>query len=205
MIKSKMHKMTAFKHLRPVTLLKKEILAQVFSCEFFQFFKNTFLTELLRVSTSILRGGRRLKQIEISIISKLHKENNNNKKCSNIFYFLLVVLILFLFGLHFLQRGLMFHYIHTFIMFKHVEFGKHTWIHTQKLKKIKIHPGMKCLHVFFSFFHPRMKFPPCLSSGDKISSRPKCVNSKRHFTIDRHDFILGRVSSRDKTSRVNTL
>ena len=83
MIKSKMHKMAAFKHLRPVTLLKKEILAQVFSCEFFQFFKNTFLTELLRVSTSILRGGRRLKQIEISIISKLHKENNNKKKkCS---------------------------------------------------------------------------------------------------------------------------
>ena len=78
-----MHKMAAFKHLRPVTLLKKEILAQVFSCEFFQFFKNTFLTELLRVSTSILRGGRRLKQIEISIISKLHKENNNDKKkCS---------------------------------------------------------------------------------------------------------------------------
>ena len=78
-----MHKMAAFKHLRPVTLLKKEILAQVFSCEFFQFFKNTFLTELLRVSTSILHGGRRLKQIEISIISKLHKENNNNKKkCS---------------------------------------------------------------------------------------------------------------------------
>ena len=75
--------MAAFKHLRPVTLLKKEILAQVFSCEFFQIFKNTFFTELLRVSTSILRGGRRLKQIEISIISKLHKESNNNKKkCS---------------------------------------------------------------------------------------------------------------------------
>ena len=80
-----MHKMAAFKHLRPVTLLKKEILAQVFSCEFFQFFKNTFLKELLRVSTSILRGGRRLKQIEISIISKLHKENN--KKNVLIFLF----------------------------------------------------------------------------------------------------------------------
>ena len=70
--------MAAFKRLRPITLLKKEILAQVFSSEFFQIFKNTFFTELLRVSTSILRGGRRLKQIEISIISKLHKENNNN-------------------------------------------------------------------------------------------------------------------------------
>ena len=75
-----MHKMAAFKRLRPVTLLKKEILAQVFSCEFFQIFKNTFFTELLRVSTSILHGGRRLKQIEISIISKLHKENNLKKK-----------------------------------------------------------------------------------------------------------------------------
>ena len=85
-----MHKMAAFKHLRPVTLLKKEILAQVFSCEFFQFFKNTFLTELLRVSTSILRGGRRLKQIEISIISKLHKENNNKKNVFTFFIFYLL-------------------------------------------------------------------------------------------------------------------
>ena len=85
-----MHKMAAFKHLRPVTLLKKEILAQVFSCEFFQIFKNTFLTELLRVSTSILRGGRRLKQIEISIISKLHKENNNKKNVFTFFIFYLL-------------------------------------------------------------------------------------------------------------------
>ena len=104
-----MHKMAAFKHLRPVTLLKKEILAQVFSCEFFQFFKNTFLTELLRVSTSILRGGRRLKQIEISIISKLHKENNNDKKkmflnffifyllCSSFFFYFYFYFLHFLF------------------------------------------------------------------------------------------------------------
>ena len=118
------------------------------------------------------------------------------KKCSCTFYFLLVVLILFLFGLQFLQRGLMFHYIHTFIMFKHAAFGKHTWIHTSKIKKnkliLKFHPRMKCLHVFFS-------------SQDEISSRQKRVNSKRHFTIDRDDFILGQVSSLDKISRVNTL
>ena len=124
-------------------------------------------------------------------------------------HFLFFVLILFLFGLHFLQRGLMFHYIHTFIMFKHAEFGKHAWIHTSKLKKnmliLKFHSGMKCLHVFFSFFHPGMKFYLCLSSQDEISSRQKRVNSKRHFTIDRDDFIPGRISSPDEISRVNTL
>ena len=65
----------------------------------------------------------------------------------------------------------------------------------QKLIKnmliLKFRPGMKCLHVFFSFFHPGMKCHPCLSSRDEISSRQKRVNSKRHFTIDRHDFIPG--------------
>ena len=70
---------------------------------------------------------------------------------------------------------------------------------------LKFRPGMKCLHVFFSFFHPGMKFHPCLSSRDEISSRQKRVNSKRHFTIDRDDFIQGRVSSPDEISRVNTL
>ena len=70
---------------------------------------------------------------------------------------------------------------------------------------LKFHPGMKCLHVFFSFFHPGMKFHPCLSSRDEISSRQKRVNSKRHFTIDRDDFIPGRVSSRDEISRANAL
>ena len=114
------------------------------------------------------------------------------KKCSCTFYFLLVVLILFLFGLQFLQRGLMFHYIHTFIMFKHAAFGKHTWIHTSKIKKnkliLKFHPRMKCLHVFFS-------------SQDEISSRQKRVNSKRHFTIDRDDFIPGLVMKTRFTSK----
>ena len=79
----------------------------------------------------------------------------------------------------------------------------------QKLIKnmliLKFHPGTKCFHVFLNFFHPRMIFHPCLSSQDEISSRPERVNSKRHFTIDRDDFILGRVSSRDEISHVNTL
>ena len=69
----------------------------------------------------------------------------------------------------------------------------------QKLIKnmviLKFHLGMKCLHVFFSVFHPRMKSHPCLSSRHEI-----------HLgTIDRDDFITGRVSSRDEISRVNTL
>ena len=58
----------------------------------------------------------------------------------------------------------------------------------QKLIKnmliLKFHPRMKYLQVFFSFFHPGMKYHPCLSSRDEISSRQKRVNSKRHFTID---------------------
>ena len=69
----------------------------------------------------------------------------------------------------------------------------------QKLIKnmliLKFHPGMKCLHVFFFFF----------SSRDEISSWQKRVNSKRHFTIYRNDFIPERVSSGDEISRVNTL
>ena len=55
------------------------------------------------------------------------------------------------------------------------------------------------------FFSSRDEIYPCLSSQDEISSRQKRVNSKIHFTIDRDDFIPGRVSSRDEISRVNTL
>ena len=75
---------------------------------------------------------------------------------------------------------------------------------------LKFHPRMKCLHVFFSFFHPGMKFHPVFftgmsSSRDEIPSLQKRVNSKRHFTIDRDDFVPGRVLFRDEISRVNTL
>ena len=61
----------------------------------------------------------------------------------------------------------MFHYIHTFIMLKHVEFVKHTWIHTSKTKK---HAHFKIssqdevftrLFFYFYFF---------FSSRDEISS-----------------------------------
>ena len=78
----------------------------------------------------------------------------------------------------------MFHYIHTLIMFKHVNFGKHIWIHRSKIKKNTDFKISSRDDVFFSFF----------SSQDEISSRQKLINSKRHFTIDR-----------DEISRVNTL
>ena len=67
----------------------------------------------------------------------------------------------------------------------------------QKLSKnmliVKFHPGIKCLHIFLLFL-----------SRDEISSWQKRVNSKRQFTIDRDDFILGQVLSWDEISRVNT-
>ena len=83
-------------------------------------------------------------------------------------------------------------------MFKHAEFGKHAWIRTSKLKKhahFKISSQDEVFTRLFLIF----------SSRDEISSRQKRVNSKRHFTIDRDDFIPGPVSSQDEISRVNTL
>ena len=107
----------------------------------------------------------------------------------------------------------MFHYIHTLIMLKHVTLESIIEYIRQKLIKnmriLKFHQGMKSLHVFFFFFffffHPGMKSHPSLSSEDQISSRQKRVKSKRHFTIDRDNFIPGRLSSRNEISSVNTL
>ena len=76
---------------------------------------------------------------------------------------------------------------------------------------LKSHLGTKVLtRLFFLFIIPGWNFIPVFLTGvslswDEISSRQKRVNSKRHFTIDRNDFILGRVSSWDEISRVNTL
>ena len=72
--------MAAFKRLRPATLLKKRLWHRCFPVNFVKFLKTLFVTEHVWANASILHEGRRLKQIEISIISKLHKENNNNKK-----------------------------------------------------------------------------------------------------------------------------
>ena len=60
--------------------IKKETLAQVFSSEFCQISKNTYFKEHLWATASTLREGRRLMQTEISIFSKLHKENDKKIK-----------------------------------------------------------------------------------------------------------------------------
>ena len=59
---------------------------------------------------------------------------------------------------------------------------------------LKFHPGMKYLHVFFSFISSRNEISSVFltgvsSSRDNISSRQKRVLRKRHFTLDRDDFI----------------
>ena len=43
--------------LSPTTLLKKETLAQVFSCEYYEISKNTFFTEHLWTTASELQNG----------------------------------------------------------------------------------------------------------------------------------------------------
>ena len=73
---------------------------------------------------------------------------------------------------------------------------------------LKFHAGMSVQTSFFLFFMPGWNFIHAFltrmsSSLDEILSRQKHV--KRHFTIDRDDFIPGRVSSRVEISRVNTL
>ena len=98
----------------------------MFSGEFCQISKNALFAEHLWATASILREGRRLKQIEISIISKLTKKIIKKRKMFLHFIFFTCCAHPFSFRVHFSQRGLMFHLILTFIVFKHAEFGKHT-------------------------------------------------------------------------------
>ena len=131
---------------------------------------------------------RRLKQIEISIISKLLTSFIFYLLCSSFFFsgFTFVkeasCFIIFILSLcsNMLNLENILEYIH------------------QKLKKhahFKVSSQDEVFTRLFFFF----------SSWDEISSRQKRVNSKRHFTIDRDDFIPGRVSSWDEISGVNTL
>ena len=60
--------------------IEKETLAQVFSFEFCQISKNIFSKEHLWATASILREGRRLKPIEILIISKITKKIIKKRK-----------------------------------------------------------------------------------------------------------------------------
>ena len=59
----------------------------MFSCEFCQISKKTFFAKHLWATTSILLEGRRLKQIEISIISKITKKIIKNEKFLRLLFF----------------------------------------------------------------------------------------------------------------------
>ena len=124
-------------------------------------------------------------------------------KCFYAFDVLFAVLTLFFWDFTFYKNGLCFIIFILSLCSNTLTLESiFEYIHQKLIKNmfiLEFHPGMKCLHVFLSFFHPGMKSHLCLSSRDEISSRQKRVNSKRHFTIDRDDFIPERIS------RVNTL
>ena len=69
------------KNIRPATLLKKETLAQAFSCVFYKIFKNTFLTKHLRVTASALFTAIRILGLNINYLNPL---SVNPTKWSNI-------------------------------------------------------------------------------------------------------------------------
>ena len=79
----------------------------------------------------------------------------------------------------------MFHYIHTFIMFKHVNFGKYIWIHTSKIKKKHGHFKMSSrelfTRLFFSFFIPECYVMLCILY---LKSIHKIVYNKKLINID---------------------
>ena len=184
----------------------------MFSCKFCQISKNTFFTEHLWATASVLREGRRLKQIGISIISRLRKENN--KKIFFRFLFFTFCAHPFSFRASlFTKRPYVslysdFHYVQTCWIWKtHLN----TYVKNEKSMLIlKFHLGMKCSTSCFLFFIPGWNFIPLFhprmsSFRDEISSWQKRVNSKRLFITDKDDFNPGRASSGDEISRVNTL
>ena len=81
----------------------------------------------------------------------------------------------------------------------------------QKLKKEHAHfkilsrGEVFTLLFFFYFFHPGMKLHPCLFDRNEFIPGWNFISTKtckRHFSIDRDDFIPGRVSSQNEFSRV---
>ena len=137
----------------------------MFSCEFCQISKNTFFTEHLWATASILREGRGIKQIEISIISKLRKKIIKKKKTVLTFLiFYLLCSSFFFSGFTFCKETLCFIIFILSPCSNMLNLENILEYMRQKLKNmliLKFHPGMKCLHVFFFFF----------SSQDEISSQ----------------------------------
>ena len=152
--------------------IEKETLAQVFSCEFCQISKNTFSKEHLWATASILREGRRLKPIEISIISKITKKIIKKKK--NVFTFFIYYLLcssFFFSGFTFYKEALCFIIFILSLCSNMLNLENILEYIRQKSKKhahFKISSWDEVFTRLFSFFHPGMKFHPCLSSWDEF-------------------------------------
>ena len=168
-----MHNMAAFKRLKPSTLFKKRLWRRCFLVNFVKFLGTPFLQNTS--GRLLLREGRRLKQIEISIISKLKKVK---EKCSHIFLFFTCCAHPFCFrGSLFTNRS----YVSLYSYFQYVQtcWIWKTYLNTY-VKNKKIMLILKC--------HPRMKFHRCLSSRNEISSRQNHRQGWFHLGTS---FILG--------------
>ena len=100
----------------------------------------------------------------------------------------------------------------SLIMFKHVQVGKHTEYMRQKLSKnmfiVKIQPCIYASFFFYFIFIPGWNFTGMILYPDKVWSRWKGVNNKKHryhFTIDKDDFISKQDSFRNEILPLNTL
>ena len=80
----------------------------------------------------------------------------------------------------------------TFIMFRHVKVGKHIEYMRQNVLKKRAHckSSSWVMHLLFLLFTLRWNFISTFLTEMSLS-RQKCVNSNKHLTIDKVDFIPG--------------
>ena len=131
--------------LEAFNFIKQETLVQVFSWEFCQISKSTFFTEHLWVTASIFREGRRLKQIEISIIPKPHKEiNKKNKNVFTFFIFYLLCSSFFFSGFTFYKEASCFIIFILSLCSNMLNLENILEYKRQKFKKtLKFYPGIR--------------------------------------------------------------
>ena len=131
-------------------------------CEFCQIFKNTFFAEHFWATASILREGRRLKQIEVSIISKLTKKIvKKNENVLTFFIFYLLCLSFFFSGFSFYKEALCFNIFILSLCSNMLNLENILEYIRQKLKKhahFKISSRDEVFTRLFFFFSSGMKF-----------------------------------------------
>ena len=134
----------------PATLLKKRFWYRCFSVNFAKFVRTLLVAEHLRWL--------------LPAFPDYGIEQNRNYRNYNfyIFDFSLLSSSFFFSDFIFHKEALCFIIFVLWLCSNMLNLEKHTWIHKSKIKKnmliLKFHPRMKGLRVFFSFFHPWMKF-----------------------------------------------